>query len=88
MTNIIMYKYIIVTWMCHSRSFNWLLFKSQCSEPMRMCSALALISCNAALRRRRESKGVGGEICMWRRNQAQYREHSRRRERGEGAELK
>ena len=36
---------------------------------MRMCSTLALISCNAALRE--GGKGVGGEISMWRRNQAQ-----------------
>ena len=48
---------------------------------MRMCSTLALISCNAALRGRMEGCNAafgaekegwgGGEICMWRRNQAQ-----------------
>ena len=38
---------------------------------MRMCLPLALISCNcnAALRGGRE--GCWGEICMWRRNEAQ-----------------
>ena len=44
---------------------------------MRMCSTLALISCNAVLRE--GGKGVGGEICG--EGIRHTREHGRRRER-------
>ena len=58
-----------------------MLFWWQCSWPMRMYSTLALISCNAALRGRRE--GVGGRDMYVERELIRHsREHGKRRERG------
>ena len=51
---------------------------------MRMCSTLALISCNAALRE--GGKGVGGEICG--EEIRHTREDGRRRERGKALSSK
>ena len=53
---------------------------------MRMCSTLAVISCNAALRGRREGGGWERYLCG--EGIRHSREHGRRRERGEGVELK